>query len=299
MENRWEYFGDKETRKGLLRFFATRKETLIAGNKFCYFWGNDNGEWRFLSLSLNQELVGTIMEVADSGIFVGDKLIARFGVYYVKNPIRVQCSTLKKPAFRNFRKAMYGSGKGSYGKGWMLYPTGELAKLGDIVKLLKGSIKELPKEVKPPLQRFSDRDTLRKNGFYMPTLKGGLKIATKGDDLYILRGDSYEKSELSKNNIVDIKNEQFWGLLAVRKNLKERGWSVDCDFEYICRHRKDNAAKCLECGETIESGESYYCFDCKHYFTPIYSHIYHWQSKQQAKCKACGSPVKAERIHGI
>jgi hypothetical protein len=180
------------------------------------------------------------------------------------------------------------------------YPSGELAKLGDIIKLIKGSIKELPKEIElPPLHEIADKNTLRKNGFYLPTLKGGLRIATKGDDLYIYDGNKYKKIEVSEKTLGKIKNEQLIGLFAICKNRKERGWSVDCDLEHVCRQRKDSVAKCLECGGAIEDGEFYYRFNCIHYFTPIYSHTYHWQDKCKAKCKLCGSSVKAERIHGV
>jgi len=296
---KWGYLGNKETRKRLLNFFERRKESLIAWNAIRYFWGNDNGEWRFLSLSKNKELIGTVMKVSDSGVFKGERLVAQFDIYYVKNPKQISCSTLEKPIFRNFRKEMMNNGEGSYGKTWILYPSGKLAKLGDAIKLLKGSIKELPKEIKHPLCGIADKITLRRNGFYMPTLKGDFKIATKKNELYILKGNSYEKIELSEKNVAKINNEQLRGLFAICENRKKRGCSVDCDLEYVCRHRKEGAAKCLECGESIEDGELCYQFDCTHYFTPIFSHTYHWRNRQKAKCKICSSPVEVERIRGL
>ena len=294
----WKYIGDEETRECLLKFFAEKKETLIAVNTYQYFWGNQNAEWRFLSVSSEQDLIGTIMEVSEFGADKKGQLIAQFYGYYVKNPKRVPCGKLNKPMFRNFRKAMYYNGKGSYGKMWMLHPTGEMARLGDIVKLLKGSIKEVPKEIKPHLDKITDRSTLRKNGFYMPTLKGGLKIATKKNELYVQKGDFYGKMELSKKKIAEVKNEQLQGLFAICSESK-RGGIRDLDFEHLCRYRKDKSAKCLECSETIEDGERYYSFDCMHYFSPIFSHIYHWENKQQAKCRICGSSVIAEEIRGM
>jgi hypothetical protein len=200
---KWQYyFGSEETVERLLSFFAQKEENLIAGNKFQYFWGNDNAEWRFLSLASDQNLIGTIMKVSDSGIWGSDQPIAKFSIYYVKNPTCISCGTLKKPMFREFRNAMSNNGKRSYGKVWLLYPSGELAKLEDIIKLIKGSIKELPKEIELPLLHdIADRNTLRKNGFYLPTLKGGLRIAAKGDDLYIYEGNKYKKIEVSEKTL--------------------------------------------------------------------------------------------------
>jgi len=294
---KWKYIGNEETRECLLRFFAEKKETLIAVNT--YYWYGKEGEWRFLSVSSEQELMGTIMEISDSAIIKEGQFIAQFGVCYVLNPIRVQCGKLKKPVFRNFRKAMHKNGTESYGKKWMLYSTEEMARLEDIIKLLKGSIKELPKEIKPHLDKITDRGTLKKNGFYMPSLKGGLKIATKKNELYIQKGDLYEKMEFSEEKITEIKNEQLQGLFTICRRNEEDEFSKYSDFEYLCRHRKHNAAKCLECGETIEDGEFYYRFDCMHYFSPIYSHTHHWKGREQAKCKVCGSSVIAEKIHGM
>jgi hypothetical protein len=178
----------------------------------------------------------------------------------------VDCGNIKKPRLSELtREKMRGQYRSSalysgFSKKWTLM-SGDECSLGDALNLHKGVIKSIAGT--PNLEVTPTQQGLKKNGYYVTTLKGGLLIAVHDNNLYVSRENVFEKLNINNSNdILETGNDQLIGLHLFTENR------THFTFEQAMRIRKKKKAKCIDCGDTVELGESCYFCNRRNRYTP-------------------------------